>query len=62
MKNITILGVDLAKRNFHTLGLNIEGEMALRKGLKREDLLAFCIEKIPVATLVVMEACGGCIY
>jgi transposase len=62
MKDITILGIDLAKRNFHIVGLNAEGEMILRKGLKREDLLAFCVEKIPSSALVAMEACSGCNY
>lgn len=54
---IATLGIDLSKTTFHILGLNLRGEIVLRRKLSRRQLLLFTAKRFP--TLIGMEACGG---
>ncbi len=51
------IGIDLAKTVFHLVGLNLRGEVAVRKKFSRTQLLRFTAN-IHVE-LMGMEACGG---
>lgn len=57
MRDVTRLGIDLAKDVFQLKGVNAKGETILERRLSRKKLLPF-IAKLPVTTIV-MEACGG---
>ena len=56
----SVLGVDLAKRVFHIVGMDDHGNVVLRKRLTREALMPF-IAQLPPA-VIGMEACGGAHY
>jgi len=58
--NITTLGIDIAKNVFHLHGTNAQGNIVLRKRLRRDQLLAFMQKLSPC--LVGIEACGGAHY
>lgn len=60
MKNISIIGIDLAKNIFQLHGAYQDGSVAFRKRVTRKKLLPF-LERQP-ACLVAMEACGGSHY
>ena len=51
------IGIDLGKTVFHLVGLNLRGEVAVRKKCSRTQLLRFTAN-IHVE-LIAMEACGG---
>ncbi len=51
------LGIDIAKRVFHVVGMDERGQIVLRKRLSRPDLMPFIATLPPV--LSGMEACGG---
>lgn len=53
----TTIGLDLAKGVFQVHGVDAHGKVALRKQLKRSQVLAF-FANLP-SCLVGMEACGG---
>jgi transposase len=55
--NITQVGIDLAKLVFQVHGVDARGKVALRKQLKRHQIVAFFAQMPPC--LVGMEACGG---
>jgi transposase len=57
---ISVLGIDIAKRIFHVVGMNERGQIVLRKRLSRHDLMPFIATLPPV--LIGMEACGGAHY
>lgn len=57
MKEVIIIGLDLAKRSFQTHGACADGSVAFRRKLTREKLLAFLAEQ--PRCVVAMEACGG---
>lgn len=57
MKNITTLGIDLAKNVFQLHGVNRAGKCVLKKRISRAKLAEF-IAKLPPC-LIGMEACGG---
>lgn len=57
MAEITTVGLDLAKNVFQAHGADASGRVALRKKLRRDQVLAFFAE-LP-ACVVAMEACGG---
>jgi transposase len=57
---ISVLGLDLAKRVFHAVGLDDTGKIVLRKPLSRHALMP-CIAQLP-PVLIGMEACGGAHY
>src|SRR6266404_9429199 len=54
---MSVLGIDIAKRVFHAVGMDERGKIVLRKRLSRHDLLPFLVKLPPV--LIGMEACGG---
>ncbi len=57
MLEITTVGLDLAKNVFQAHGADASGRVALRKKLRRDQVLAF-FSQLP-RCLVAMEACGG---
>ena len=56
MLEVTIIGVDLAKRVFQLHGASADGSVAFRKKLSRVRLLPFLAEQ--PRCLVAMEACA----
>jgi transposase len=57
MKEITTVGLDLAKNVFHLIGCNTHGKEVKRKMLKRGKLAAYFANLPPC--LIGMEACAG---
>jgi transposase len=57
---ITTVGIDLAKSVFQVHGVDERGKAALRKQLKRAEVLKFFANLPPC--LIGMEACGGAHY
>src|SRR5215471_16338541 len=57
---MSVLGIDIAKRVFHAVGMDERGKIVWRKRLSRHDLMPFMAQLPPV--LVGMEACGGAHY
>jgi transposase len=51
------IGIDLGKTAFHLVGLNMHGEVVVRKKLSRPQLLRFTANLD--VQLIGMEACGG---
>ena len=60
MKDITVLGIDLAKNVFQMHGVNRSGKVVLRKKLSRDKLVEF-VANLPKC-LIGMEACGSAHY
>jgi transposase len=60
MKNIKVLGIDLAKNVFQIHGTDARGKCILRKRLSRTKLMEF-IANLPRCTIGI-EACGGSHY
>lgn len=60
MKNVTTLGIDLAKNSFSVCGLTESGEVDFETAMKRSTLIAFTSKMKPC--LIGMEACGGSHY
>ena len=57
MQAITTIGLDIAKSVFQVHGIDAEGQVVVRRQLKRRYVLAF-FHKIP-SCLVGIEACGS---
>jgi error-prone DNA polymerase len=55
--SISMIGIDTAKSIFHLHGVDAQGEVQLKRKLRRDELVAF-FERQPRCT-VVMEACGS---
>src|ERR1700681_3901705 len=51
------IGIDLGKTVFHLVGLNLRGEVVVRKKFSRAQLLRFTANR--QVDLIGMEACGG---
>ena len=51
------IGVDLGKSIFHLVGLNLRGEVVVRRKFSRRQLLPFTANL--QVDLIGMEACGG---
>ena len=47
---MSILGIDIAKRVFHAVGMDKRGEIVLRKRLSRHDLIPFLAKLPPYAS------------
>ncbi len=60
MKEINVIGLDLAKNVFQVHGVNRDGEVVVRKQLKRRQVLQFFARLH--SCLIGMEACGGAHY
>jgi transposase len=54
---MSVLGIDIAKRVLHAMGTENTGKIVFRKRLSRHDLMPF-MAKLP-PRLSGMEACGG---
>ena len=52
-----ILGIDMAKRVFHAVGMDERGKIVVRKRLSRHDLMPL-LAQLP-AVRIGVEACGG---
>jgi len=59
-QEMSVLGIDIAKRVFHAVGMDNTGKIVFRKRLSRHDLLPFIAKLPPV--LIGLEACGGAHY
>jgi len=59
-QEISVLGIDIAKRVFHMVGTDSTGKIVFRKRLSRNALMPFIAKLPPV--LIGMEACGGAHY
>lgn len=57
MKNITTLGIDLAKNIFYVYGMDKHGKKIVSKFIKRADLMTFIAQLPPC--LIGIEACCG---
>jgi transposase len=60
MNKISVIGLDLAKNVFQLHGIDPDGEVVVRKQLKRSQLRQFFAKLHPC--LIGMEACGGAHY
>ena len=60
MNDITTIGLDTAKSVFQVHGVDADGEVVLRRQLKRRQVLAFFTKLSPC--LVGIEACGASHY
>jgi transposase len=60
MKNISVLGIDLAKTIFQIHGANARGKKVFSKRISRQKLATFVANLPPC--LIGMEACGGAHY
>lgn len=60
MKNIKVLGIDLAKNVFQLHGTDVKGKCVLRKRLSRAKLAEF-VAQLPSCTIGI-EACTGAHY
>jgi transposase len=60
MKNITVIGIDIAKNFMQVHGTDARGKVLLKKRLSRDKFITF-MANVPVC-LVGMEACGGAHY
>lgn len=60
MKNITTLGIDLAKNVFQLHGKDSKGKCILRKRLSRDKLMEFMVSLKPC--VIGIEACGSSHY
>lgn len=60
MRDIKVLGIDLAKNVFQLHGADVSGKGILRKRLSREKLIEFTSNCSPC--LIGIEACGGSHY
>jgi len=60
MKEISVIGLDLAKNIFHVYGVDRRGMRVVSKKLKRRQVFTYFAQLPPC--LVGMEACGGVHY
>jgi transposase len=60
MSKIRVIGLDLAKSVFQVHGMDRDGEVVVRKQLRRAQLRKFFARLAPC--LIGMEACGGAHY
>jgi transposase len=58
--NIKTIGLDIAKRIFHLVGVNEAGKIVKKKQLKRKQVLRYFANLEPC--IIAMEACGGANY
>jgi transposase len=60
MSKISVVGLDLARSVFQVHGIDEEGEVAVRKQVRRSAVLRYFARLGPC--LIGMEACGGSHY
>lgn len=61
MENITTVGIDLAKRNCHFVGVNHTGRLVLKRKCSTERLLLE-VERLGQEFTIAFEACGSSHY
>jgi transposase len=59
-RDISVIGIDIAKHVFHCVGLDGRGQIVLRKRCSRGEVLPWLANLGP--TTIGMEACGGAHY
>jgi transposase len=59
-RDISVVGIDIAKRVFHLVGMDERGKIVLRKRCSRGEVLPLLANLRP--TTIGMEACGGAHY
>lgn len=59
-QDLSVVGIDIAKRIFHVVGMDARGKIIMRKRLSRGAVLSF-MGKLP-AVMIGIEACGGAHY
>ena len=59
-RDISVVGIDIAKRVFHLVGMDERGKIVLRTRCSRGEVLPLMANLAPVT--VGMEACGGAHY
>ncbi len=59
-RECSVVGIDIAKRIFHVVGMDETGHIVCRKRLSRQALMPFIATLPPV--LIGIEACGGAHY
>ena len=60
MEEVSVIGIDLAKRSFQVHGAKEDGSVAFRRKLSRGKVLSFLASQPPCT--VAMEACAGAHY
>ncbi len=60
MKDISVIGLDIAKNVFHACMMNGAGKVVGRKRLMRSEMLGYFVNVKPC--VVAMESCGGSSY
>ena len=61
MKQVTMIGLDLAKNVFQVHGVDASGKVVMRRQLRRSQMEKFFSE-LPRGVVIGMEACGGAHY
>jgi transposase len=59
-RDLSVVGIDIAKRVFHLVGMDERGKIVLRKRCSRGEVLPLMANLGPVT--IGMEACGGAHY
>src|SRR5215470_4993789 len=59
-RDISVVGIDIAKRVFHLVGMDKRGRIVMRKRCSRGEVLPLLANLGP--TTIGMEACGGAHY
>ena len=59
-QEISVIGIDIAKRVFHLVGMDARGQIVLRKRCSRGEVLPLMANLGPAT--IGMEACGGAHY
>jgi transposase len=59
-QDLSVVGIDIAKRVFHVVGMDERGKIILRKRLSRGEVMSF-MATLPRVT-VGIEACSGAHY
>src|SRR5919109_2002898 len=59
-QEMNVLGIDIAKRVLHAVGMDDRGNIVYRKRVSRHDLMPWIAKLPPV--LIGIEACGGAHY
>ena len=60
MNKLSVVGLDLAKNVFQVHGIDADGEVVVRKQLRRSEMRKYFARLEPC--LIGMEACGGAHY
>jgi transposase len=59
-RDISVVGIDIAKRVFHLVGMDERGKIVMRTRCSRGEVLPLLANLVP--TTIGMEACGGAHY